>query len=159
AFNIFKSKSQSEHQLILAGRFAWHTNAIELAIKNSPFTTDIHTPGYLSEDQAVQYMYAADAFVYPSLFEGFGVPVLEAMHADVPVITSNTSSLPEVAGKAALLVDPTSSEAIANAMFQIFTKAELKINLIKAARLQRAKFDWETTSKIIYAQLEKISNK
>ena len=156
AFNSFKKKTQSNIQLVLAGRMAWQTDEIELQLKESIYKDQIHLTGYLNTQDAVQYMRSAFAFVYPSLFEGFGVPVLEAMNAEVPVITSNVSSLPEVAGEAGLLVDPKSVDEIANAMQQLAEDDSLRIQLIENGKRQREKFNWDQSAKIIYTQIKKL---
>jgi glycosyltransferase involved in cell wall biosynthesis len=89
---------------------------------------------------------AADLFVYPSHFEGFGLPVLEAMACGTPVITSNTSSLPEVAGDAGILVSPTNTNALSQAMQSVFHNAELTRQMQKKGLAQAAKFNWRKTA-------------
>ncbi len=86
-------------------------------------------PGYIPDEDLPALLSAATAFVFPSLYEGFGIPILEAGGCGVPVITSNTSSLPEVAGDAALLVDPHDVDAIAEAMYRVVTDPELAAEL------------------------------
>ena len=154
AFHSFKKKTGQPHQLVLAGRMAWQTDEIEQLLNDSIYKDQIHLPGYLNTQDAVQYMRSAFAFVYPSLFEGFGVPVLEALNADVPVISSNVSSLPEVAGDAGLLVDPNSVEEIADAMQKLVENESLRSELIKNGKQQREKFSWDESSKIIYERLQ-----
>ena len=89
---------------------------------------------------------AASVFVFPSLNEGFGLPVLEAMSRGVPVVTSSVSSLPEVAGDAALLVDPVSVEAIAEATSRVLTDGSLRERLVEAGRKRPAAFTWDRTA-------------
>jgi len=101
-------------------------------------------------------MGAALAMVYVSLFEGFGLPILEAMYAEVPVITSNVSAMPEVAGDAALLVDPLSVSEIVLVMEKIFEKKSLRKKLVKAGKIQREKFSWDNAADQTYAALEKV---
>jgi len=156
AFNLFKKQSGLDHQLILAGRMAWQTDAIEKAIESSPYKDEIILPGYLSTADAVHYMQAAFALVYPSLFEGFGVPVLEALFCEIPVITSNTSSLPEVVGEAGILVDPTSALEIANAMQKLADEPSLRNQLIEHGKTQRNKFSWDKSAATIYSHLKNL---
>jgi glycosyltransferase involved in cell wall biosynthesis len=156
AFNLFKKESGLNHQLILAGRMAWQTDAIEKAIKASPYKDEIILPGYLSTDDAVEYMQAAFALVYPSLFEGFGVPVLEALHCEIPVITSNVSSLPEVVGEAGILVDPNSEKDIATAMQKLTNDTALRNQLIENGKIQKNKFSWDKSAETIYSELKKL---
>ena len=104
-------------------------------------------------------MGAALAFVYVSLSEGFGLPVLEAMHCDIPVITSDCTSLPEVAGQAALLVDPASVSSISDAMHRLFTDESLRKELILRGREQRRQFSWQRSAEKVYRILRSCSGK
>ena len=100
-----------------------------------------------ASDQDIISLYSeADVFVYPSLYEGFGLPVLEAMACGCPVITSNVSSLPEVAGDAAILVDPQDPNAIARAIITVLKDDKLKRELSERGVEQAKKFSWEKTA-------------
>lgn len=101
-------------------------------------------------------MAAAKCLCYVTLFEGFGIPILEAFHCEVPVITSNTSSMPEVAGEAALLVDPTNVEAIAQAMLKIHSDKKLVEELISKGGKQRRKFSWDKSADTVMKQLRSV---
>jgi glycosyltransferase involved in cell wall biosynthesis len=92
--------------------------------------------------------------VYVPLFEGFGIPLLEAMHCEVPIITSNVSSLPEVAGNAALYCNPLQVEDIANAMFKLYTDKQLYESLINNGIARRQKFSWDTTADLLWKSCE-----
>lgn len=154
AFDQFKAKTALPHKLLIAGRFAWHAGEVKAAFDSAKFKADIHFMGYVSDEDSAKLMGAATALVYVSLFEGFGVPVLEAMYAEVPIVTSNVSSLPEVAGDAALLVDPTSVEEIAEAMRRVSSDDKLCQILIDNGRSQRTKFDWQRATGVVYAALQ-----
>ena len=104
-------------------------------------------------------MGAATALCYPSLFEGFGIPILEAFAAEVPVITSNVSSMPEVAGEAALLVDPKSTDDIARAMSRLVTDPQLAKTLIEKGRSQKTLFSWDNSAGLIYEALTQVAQK
>ena len=93
---------------------------------------------------------AAQALIFPSLFEGFGIPVLEAILCEVPVAASNSTSMPEVAGNAAIYFEPTSDESIAEAMERIWMDTQLRQRLISNARVQRQKFSWEQAASRLY---------
>jgi glycosyltransferase involved in cell wall biosynthesis len=97
---------------------------------------------------------SALALVYASHFEGFGIPILEAMYCDIPVITSEVSSLPEVGGDAVLYVDPTSVDSIRQAMLAMFCDVNLRKNLIDKARIQRKKFTWERSAELLWKCIE-----
>lgn len=157
AFDHFKKESKSPMKLLLGGRFAWQAGDTQIAFDNAKYKSDILLLGYLEEEELSQILAAAKALVYVSLFEGFGLPILEAMHCDTPVITSNVSSMPEVAGDAALLIDPNSIDAIAKAMERIQDK-ELAQSLIEAGKKQREKFNWDRSAKIVYQSLVKATH-
>lgn len=134
--------------LVLAGRQGWKTKSLVRAIKASPNGAKIHLPGYVATEDLAAVISAADGFVWPSLWEGFGLPPLEAMACGTPVVTSNTSSLPEVVGDAALAVDPEDAEAIAYAMVQLATDPALCATLREAGMDRAAKFTWRRTAEL-----------
>ena len=103
-------------------------------------------PGYVPAEELPWWYRAAEMFVYPSRFEGFGLPVLEAMACGVPTITSDASSLPEVAGDAALLVNPDDTEDLVNAMARLLIDADLRVALREAGPRQAAHFPWSRTT-------------
>lgn len=120
AYKILKEKYNIEHELILAG------------VKN-----------YISEEEKGELLKNADVFVYPSFYEGFGMPVLEAQVAGVPVVVSNVSSLSEILDDSALLVDPKNPSEIAQAIYKIITNPDLKQDLIKRGYENIKRFDWK----------------
>lgn len=154
AFDQFKTQTQSPVKLLIGGRFAWQTGEVKDAYDRSEFKNDISLLGYVSEEELPKLTGAALALVYVSLFEGFGVPLLEAMHCDVPVITSNVSSLPEVAGDAALLVNPYEVSEIATAVQKLYENSALRQDLIEKGKTQREKFTWEQATDIIWENIQ-----
>ncbi|HEY9606659.1 MAG TPA: glycosyltransferase family 1 protein [Allocoleopsis sp.] len=146
AFNRLKQKHKIEHHLVLIGRKGWHYEPIFAAIENSPWSHQIHHLDYLSDELVALFYSKADAFVYPSHYEGFGLPVLEAMTLGTPVITSNTSSLPEVAGDAALLVDPDDSTSLADAILKAIGDSQLRAELIGKGKERAKLYSWERTA-------------
>lgn len=152
AFGQFKESCPSPVKLLIGGRKAWKTEAVEQAWQESQVREDILFTGYLSEEELFGVVAAAHAVVYVSLFEGFGLPLVEAMHAEVPILTSNTTSLPEVAGDAALLVNPNKVEEIAAGLKQLYEDPELCRVLVERGRIQRQKFDWDKAA----AELGKV---
>ena len=147
AFIRLKQEENIEHKLVIIGRKGWLYKEILEKISKTPFSHDIVFSDFMS-DNDLPFLYSgAEIFLYPSLYEGFGLPVLEAMSCGSPVITSNLSSLPEVAGDAAILVDPMNVEEIVQAMEKLLRDRELRKEL-KRKSLERAKFfSWDMAAK------------
>ncbi len=147
AFELFKQRSGAPHLLLLSGRKAWMTAEIKHSLDQIKHRSDVRFTGYLNEEELPPLMRAAFALTYVSFFEGFGVPLLEAMHSETPIITAKVSSMPEVAGPAALYADPRSSKSIAEAMLQLYQNPQLGEQLIQAGRKQRQHFSWEKAAR------------
>jgi glycosyltransferase involved in cell wall biosynthesis len=136
-----------EVDLVIAGKRGWLSTPIEQRAQELGITHRIHFIGYVPEQELPALLAGALCFVFPSLYEGFGVPVIEAMACGTPVITSTSSALPEVAGDAALLVDPLDTNAIAAAIMQLIDQATLRETLRRRG-LDRARlFTWEACAK------------
>ena len=146
AFNRFKTVTGSKWQLVLGGS-DWHgAEAIHAAIRQSPFAQDIRAIGFVPDDALPDLYRAAEAFVYPSLYEGFGMPPTEAMACGCPVICSTRGSLGEVVGGAAAIVEPEDIESMACGLMAIAADASLRTRL-RTAGLERARqFDWRITA-------------
>jgi len=134
--------------LVIAGREGWKVDTVREAILGHPESKRIHFPGFIPQQDLPALLSAAHAFVWPSLFEGFGLPPLEAMACGVPVLTANTSSLPEVVGAAALTVDPHDTDAIAGALFQLARDKELCAALREHGIERAAIFTWERSARM-----------
>lgn len=147
AFEYLKRNHQIEHELILIGQKGWLYEPIFEQIARSPFQPSIRHLSYLPDDQVAEFYQNADVFVYPSHYEGFGMPVLEAMTLGAPVVTSNTSSLPEVAGDAAVLVDPNDVDRLAESILRVIRDRPFRDSLIQKGREQAKLFSWEKTAK------------
>jgi glycosyltransferase involved in cell wall biosynthesis len=130
-------------KLLLAGSFGFDSEAARERIERSPRKQDIQVLGYVTDSQLEELYQRASILAFPSLDEGFGMPVLDAMARGVPVLTSNVSALPEVAGDAALLVDPTDVHAIADGLSRLATDSELRGTLIRAGIARAREFTWE----------------
>lgn len=136
-------KGDLPHHLIAVGGDGWDYKSLKSQIQQLGLTNRVHLPGYVS-DHVLRHLYCnATAFVYPSLFEGFGLTILEAMASGCPVITSNTSSLPEVAGDAGVLIDPTQSKEIADAMMTLYENEEVHQEFRKKGIQHARSFTWE----------------
>jgi glycosyltransferase involved in cell wall biosynthesis len=135
-------------QLVLAGKRGWLDNETFRAAEQNALSRDILFTGYVPERDLAGLYSGAVCFVYPSYFEGFGLPVVEAMQCGVPVIAGNRTSLPEVVGEAGLLFDPFDTQALINALTQMIEDSELRAAL-RAKGLERAKqFNWRTTAQL-----------
>jgi glycosyltransferase involved in cell wall biosynthesis len=130
-------------KLMLAGSFGFGSEEVLQCIASSSRRQDIQVLGYVTDSQLEDLYCRASIFAFPSLDEGFGMPVLDAMARGVPVLTSNVSAMPEVAGDAALLVDPTDVESIADGLRQLTTDAALRERLIRAGYARIKEFTWE----------------
>jgi glycosyltransferase involved in cell wall biosynthesis len=145
AYQLLKKQLRSAcPPLLIVGRKGWNHNDIlshMAELKNS-----VCFSGHVADAELVALYQMATCLVFPSLYEGFGLPVLEAMSAGCPVIASNTSSLPEVAGNAGLLVDPLNAADIAQAIYTLLNNDALHLRLIQDGHQQAARFSWKTTA-------------
>lgn len=151
AFVLFKKRFQEKaknfnYKLIIAGKRGWLATEYKQLAKDLGIEKDIIFTGYIIGDDLTPLFAQADFFVMPSLYEGFGTTVLEAFATGVPVISSDVSSIPEIAGDAAKLVNPLDSKEIADAMFQFSENEELKNNYREKGKKQVEKFNWEKTA-------------
>ena len=159
AFIAFKKRQRSNMKLVIVGRMAWKYEEVQEMKETMPFKDDVNWAGYMNVDELSRVIGGAYALVYASLFEGFGIPILEALQCNVPCIVSDTSSMPEVAGNAALLVDPTYVEDIAAKMEQLFKDESLRKQLIAAAPAQVQKFTWEKSAQRLWDSMMKCLEK
>lgn len=146
AFIKFKKKQRSNMKLVIVGRLAWKYDEVLEMRAEMPFKDDVKWVGYMGIEDLSKIVAASYAMVYASLFEGFGIPILEALQCDVPVIASNTSSMPEVTGDAGLLVDPTNPDDIAAKMELMYKDENLRNKFKLAAKEQVKKFNWDLSA-------------
>jgi glycosyltransferase involved in cell wall biosynthesis len=147
AFDRLAAEGMHDAHLVFAGRRGWHSEPIYAAARQAARANRIHFADHLPVDDLAALYRGATAFAYPSLYEGFGLPVLEAMSAGVPVLTSRVSSLPEVVGDAALLVDPLEVDAIAAGLQRLLQEEELRLRLSTAGRARSAQFTWSEAAR------------
>jgi len=144
-------------QLVLAGKRAWLDNETMRAAQRDEVSANIRFTGYVADEHLSALYSGATCFVYPSYFEGFGLPVLEAMKCGTPVIAGNRTSIPEVAGEAALLFDPFDVNSLVEALKRILNDSQYRATL-SAKGLQRAsEFSWQTTARLTLAIYEKAA--
>jgi len=156
AFNLLKKEHGMAHKLIIAGMKGWMYEDIFKEYENSEFKNDIIFKGYVGDKELAKLYQNASVFVYPSFYEGFGFPILEAFGYSVPVVTSRTSSCGEIAGDGALLINPENYKEIGEGIFKVINNESLRHELI-AKGLNRAKeFTWRKTAREF---LDCITNK
>lgn len=146
AFDLYKKSHPSGIKLLIVGAKKWWTREIETAFNQMHFSHDVIFTGRLNIDELRLVLGSALALTYVSYFEGFGIPIVEAFRAEVPVITSNVTSMPEVAGDAALLVDPFHPESIAEALYKVAQYESIREELIARGRKQARLFSWQQTA-------------
>ena len=150
AYSALKKETSNVPLLVMAGRKGWLYDSIFKKVKELKLEQSIIFTGYAEDEDTPLLLSGATAFVFPSLYEGFGLPPLEAMACGTPVLTSNCSSLPEVVGDAAILVDPYSVAEITQGMKNLMTDENLRTELSQKG-MERAKlFTWDNTADIIY---------
>lgn len=156
AYDQFRVSNSERIQLVLAGASGWLDKGIRQFINESQYADDIVLTGPVSEEEKTTLYKNAIVLLYPSLYEGFGFPPLEAMQLDIPVITSAASSLPEVVGKNAILVDPYSISDIEAAMRSITTSESLRAEYIKRGRSHHEVFQWREAAEKTHNTLTQI---
>lgn len=150
AYHLLRERHGIPHRLVIAGAKGWLFEEIEEAIRGLHLGEWVKITGFIPDEDLPALYQGADVFAFPSLYEGFGIPVLEALACGTPVVTSNTSSMPEAAGDAALLVDPTDVEAIAEALWRLLEDASLR-NALRARGFEQVKrFSWVASARIIH---------
>ena len=146
------------HHLVHVGQPGWLYEPIFAAPREHHVSDRVHFLTGVDSDEDLATLYCgATAFVFPSLHEGFGIPVLEAMACGTPVITANVSSLPEVAGEAAILVDPTDVSAIGEALVELAANEGLRAQLVAAGRARAARFTWQRAAEEMRAHLARVA--
>ncbi|MDD5397246.1 MAG: glycosyltransferase family 1 protein [Candidatus Moranbacteria bacterium] len=143
AFEILKEKHGIAHKLVLAGKPGHGYQNIKFQISNAKCQGDIFELGFISDEEKWELLRKADCFVFPTLYEGFGIPVLEAQSVGCPVVASNNSSIPEVAKGSALLVDAQSAEDIAENIHKLISDEALKNAIIAKGQENVKRFSWD----------------
>ena len=150
AFSILPEYLKSDYLLVICGRKGWFFEEIFETVKELKLEEKVVFTGYIPDEDIPLLMNGAEIFVYPSLYEGFGLPPLEAMACGTPVISSKVSSLPEVIGDAGILINPNDVEELSNAILRVLINNELRAQLSEKGLKQASKFSWKrTTSKIV----------
>jgi glycosyltransferase involved in cell wall biosynthesis len=156
AYNLLRDSQKTARPLVITGPPLWKAEGLTKAINRSPWAKDIKFTGFIPQEDLPCLYSGANLFAFPSLYEGFGLPVLEAMACGVPVVTSQTTSLPEIAGDAACLVNPESPEDIAAGITRVLEDVAYSQSLRQKGPLQAGKFKWENTARetlAVYARI------
>lgn len=150
AFSIFKRRMQSSYKLVLAGRLAWKNDEFLALLQTYKHREDVVLTGYLEEVELARLTASAYAAVYPSWFEGFGVPVVEAMQCGVPVLTSKDSAMQEISEGTALFFDPANVDDIAYKMMFIYKQENERSALIHKGKIIAAQYSWQRTADALW---------
>jgi glycosyltransferase involved in cell wall biosynthesis len=159
AYHLLLARGQTVPHLVLAGRKGWLFGPVLARVRELGLDERVHFTGWIDEQDAPAIMSAAAAFVYPSLYEGFGLPPLEAMACGTPVICSNASSLPEVVGDGGLLVEPRDVGALADAIARVLGDEGLRAQLRMRGLAQAQRFSWEQTARETMAVYQSVAAK
>lgn len=156
AFGILKSRHKLPHQLVITGKPNDHFPNIPAAITASKYRQEIELPGFVADEDLPLYTAAASVLAFPSYYEGFGLPVLEAMRSGTPVVCTGVSSLPEVAGEAAEFVSPKDPKSLAQGLANVLTDPKRAEELSKLGLAQAAQFSWAKMAQETYGVYEDV---
>jgi glycosyltransferase involved in cell wall biosynthesis len=157
AFIILKKEKEIEHKLVLIGSPGYNFDIIYRLINDAGhYAKDIVLPGFIEHTKLAEVIARADVFAFPTLYEGFGLPALEAMACAVPTVTSNTSSLPEIVGDGAILCDPEDENDIADKIYQFISNKNIREKYSAAALKQAEMFSWEKTARETLNIIEEV---
>lgn len=159
AFDVFRKSTDSKTKLMIVGNRYWWTNEIKEAFERMQYKEEVIFTGRVSDEDLYKITASAFALTYVPYFEGFGIPIIEAMQCGVPVITADITSMPEVAGDAALLAQPFSVDSIAQAMQTMHRDNALRNNLIEAGKQRCTAFSWDRTASLLWDSIVKTVNK
>lgn len=159
AFDHFKQSVPSDAKLVLSGHILWDDDSIRNTLSALSANQDIIFTGRVSDEQLRQYLGAAICLSFVPTFEGFGLPIVEAFQSGVPVICSNTTSMPEVAGDAAIQVNPFDIEEVSEAMQYVYLQPEKRQDMIRKGFMQKNIFTWDRTAELLYQCIRKALKK
>lgn len=159
AFSIFKKRQRSNWKLVLAGRLAWKNDEFLQLLQTYKYRDDVVLVGYVAQAELARLTAAAYALVYPSLFEGFGVPVLEAMKCGVPPLTSLNTAMQEIGGEAALFFDPADPADMADKIMLVYKDENLRNALLLKGKVQTEAYNWERTAGLLWESILKAVGK
>ena len=159
AYDLFREDFQKVFRMVIVGEKMFMTAEIEKVLSQMKHADEVVFTGRLDPGSLCQVMGGAAALTFLPLFEGFGIPVIEAMYCDIPVLASNATSLPEVAQNAAIYADPFDIRSMAGQMLTIARDENLRKDLIEKGRIRRENFNWDNTAQGVWKCIEKMINK
>jgi glycosyltransferase involved in cell wall biosynthesis len=157
AYAILKKKHHASHHLVMVGERGWRYRTDLELVQRLGLENDVVFPGFVEDEDLPAVYNLADVFIFPSLYEGFGLPVLEAMACGTPVVTSNLSALPEVVGTSGVLVDPRDPEEIALGVHRLLSNSKLASSLVKAGLERSSHFTWENAAEQLMAVFQELT--
>ncbi len=158
AFELFKKTDNKSMKLVVIGRFAWQFEAVKAYYNSMTYKEDVIFVNHLAQDALHKWVSAAEALIYVPFYEGFGIPLIEAMNCKIPIVCSNISSMPEVTENAAIHVSPTNTQEIADAMTKILD-VDTRTKLIENGQEQIKKYSWKKGARIVWQAIERAIEK
>lgn len=158
SFEIFKKTDKKSMKLIIIGRFAWQFEAVKAYYNTMTYKEDVIFVNHLAQDALHKWVSAAEALIYVPFYEGFGIPLIEAMNCKIPIVCSNISSMPEVTENAAIHVSPTNTQEIADAMTKVLD-VDTRTQLIEKGQEQIKKYSWQKGASIVWQAIERAIEK
>jgi glycosyltransferase involved in cell wall biosynthesis len=155
AFDSFKEQSQSDYKLVLVGAVYSSEGDVKRVIDKSKFKNDIIFTGRQPQEELEKIMASAFALTFVPYFEGFGIPIVEALQCETPVICSNTTSMPEIAGDAGLFVNPFEVNSISNGMLELYNNPSLRNELIQKGKARKNQFSWDKSADLLWNSITK----
>ncbi len=146
-----------DYKLVIVGKKGWKYHEIKETVQQFKLQNEIIFTGYVKDEELPVFYHSASVFIFPSLYEGFGIPPLEAMACGCPVVSSNAASLPEVIGEAGLLIDPKSSNKIADSIISLLENEQVRNMLIERGREHTQKFNWKISAEILFEEIKKLN--
>lgn len=157
AWAIFKKQSAFPHKLVLVGMPGFQYDLIQAKIRSLGVQESVQETGYVAQEDLPVILSAADAYIFPSLYEGFGIPILEAFACRTPVVASRIASLPEIAGKGAYYFNPLNAQDMAQALEKVLFSKDLQSQLQEAGKIELQRFSWEKTAQKTWDVLQRIT--
>ncbi len=155
AFDVFKEQTHSDYKLVLVGAVYSNENDVKRVIDKSKYKDDVIFTGRQPQEELEKIMASAFALTFVPYFEGFGIPIIEALQCEVPVICSRTTSMPEIIGNAGLLVNPYEVNSISDGMIELYHNSSLRNQLIEHGKIRKDVFSWDKSAELLWSSIIK----